>query len=207
MYENRFKKMKRYSNIGAFIANDLIKDGSTSQLDICPTPQQTILNLKHHKNLGINTEIFGESLLDAFVLGVISNTFKKEPCGGSVASFAIGNQETYELIDYNPALYIGETNYVNDISVFANNANVRVINSALEMDLSGQLADSVGLNIFSGVGGQVDFLGWSSLRDNGKPIICFFVVTYHVSVVFQQGAVLVIQSQYLWFECLFFFCF
>ena len=107
-------------------------------------------------------------------------------------------------------LYIGhgETNYVNDISVFANNAKVCVINKALEMNLSGQLADSVGLNVFSGVGAQVDFLGWSSLSETVNQLyVCFFVVTYRVSVVFQQGVALVIQLQYLWFECSFFFCF
>ena len=93
-----------------------------------------------------------------------ANAFKKDHCGRSVANFVIGNQEINEFIgdNYNSAVDIGETNYV--ISVMANNTNVYVINSAWEMDLSGQVVtDSVGLNIFSGVGGQVYFLRWSSL--------------------------------------------
>ena len=187
------KEMERYSKIGTFIANDLIKDGSTLQLGIGAIPQQTILNLTNHKNLGIHSEMFGESLLKLFKLGVISNACKKEHCGRSVASFVIGNQETYDFIDDNPSVYIGETNYVNDISVIANNPNVCAINSALEMDLSGQVvADSIGLNIFSGVGGQVDFLRGSSLSENGKPIICMTSTTsqHHSKIVpvLSQGA-------------------
>ena len=112
--------------------------------------------------------MFGESLLDLFKLGIIPNVFKKDHCDRSVASFviAIGRQEIYEFIggNYSSAVYIGATNYVNDISIMANNPNVYEFNIALEMDLSGQaVADSVGLNVFSGVGVQVDFLRWGSL--------------------------------------------
>ena len=161
------KEMKRYSEIGTSIANDLIKEGRTLQLGICTTSQLMVLNFKHHKKLCAHTEMFGESLLDLFKLDVISNVFKKEHCDRSAESFVIGNQETYEFIDNNPIIYIGKTN-VNDISVIANNINVSAIDSALEMDLSRQVVvNSIRLTIFSGV---------------GKHVICLVVVIYRVPV-------------------------
>ena len=181
-YKNRFKRNGTLFKNRYIYANDLIKDGNTLQLGIHTTPINNI-KLKYHKNLGIHAEMFGESLLDSLKLDVISNAFKKEYCGRSAASFVIVNQETYEFIGDNPAIGIGETNYAGNINVIAH--------SALEMDLSGQVvADSVGLNILSGIGEQGNFLRRSSSSENGKLIICFVALLHHVSACIHQSVCL-----------------
>jgi 4-hydroxybutyrate CoA-transferase len=163
--------------IGKNIAT-LVEDGATLQMGIGGIPGAVIQNLIHHKNLGIHTEMFTDAILPLVERGVINGKLKKKHPGKIVSSFAIGSRKLYDFIHDNPMVAMLDVAYVNDTSVIRKNNKVTAINSALEIDLTGQIcADSIGCNIFSGVGGQMDFIRGAALSEGGKPIIAMPSIT------------------------------
>jgi acyl-CoA hydrolase len=163
--------------IGKLIAG-LIEDRSTLQMGIGGIPDAVLRSLGHCKDLGIHTEMFSDGVIDLLEKGVITNAYKKKHPGKVVTSFAIGTDRLYHFIDDNPGFAFLEAEYVNDTRVIRSNPKVVAINSAIEIDLTGQVcADSIGTYQFSGVGGQMDFMRGASLSDDGKPIIAISSAT------------------------------
>ena len=157
--------------IGKHVAS-LIEDGATLQAGIGGIPGSVFGQLIGHKNLGIHTEMFTDAILPLVESGVINGSMKKVHPGKIVSGFAIGTKKLYDFIHDNPMVAMLDAGYVNDTSVIRKNKKVVAINSAIEVDLSGQVcADSLGCNIYSGVGGQMDFIRGASLSEGGKPII------------------------------------
>ena len=157
--------------IGSHIA-DMIEDGSTLQMGIGSIPNAVLSRLTHHKNLGIHTEMFSDGVIPLVESGVINNSKKKVHPGKIISGFVVGSQKIYDFIDDNPLVNMLDIAYVNDISVIRKNPKAVSINSAIEVDLTGQVcADSIGTKFFSGVGGQMDFIRGASLSSGGKPII------------------------------------
>ena len=150
----------------------LIEDGSTLQMGIGGIPDAVLSSLHNHKDLGIHTEMFSDGIIPLVEKGIITNRFKKKHRYKIVTSFAIGTKKLYDFIDDNPEVVFLEIDYVNDATIIRKNPKVVSINSAIEIDITGQVcADSIGTYQFSGVGGQVDFMRGSALSEGGKPII------------------------------------
>jgi acyl-CoA hydrolase len=159
--------------IGRNVAQ-LINDGDCLQMGIGAIPDAVLACLTDRKDLGVHTEMFSDGLLDLVDAGVITNRLKKTHPGKIVTGFAIGTQRLYDFVDNNPQVVFLDIEYVNDTSIIQRNDNVAAINSALQVDLSGQVcADSIGTSIYSGVGGQMDFIRGASLSKGGKAIITF----------------------------------
>lgn len=163
--------------IGAHVAS-LIADGATLQLGIGNIPDQVLKNLGGHKNLGLHTEMFSDGVVPLIEKGIIDNSKKKLNPGRSVTSFLTGTRRLYDFIDDNPSVVVMDIGYVNDPGVIRQNPAVTAINSALEIDLTGQVcADSIGTYQYSGIGGQMDFMQGASMSENGMPIIAMPSVT------------------------------
>lgn len=157
--------------IGKKVA-ELIEDRSTLQMGIGAIPDAVLQSLGHCKDLGIHTEMFSDGVIDLVKKGVVTNAYKKKHRGKVVTAFAIGTDKLYHFIDDNPSFAFLEADYVNDTRVIRSNPKVVAINSAIEIDLTGQVcADSIGTYQYSGVGGQMDFIRGASLSEGGKPII------------------------------------
>lgn len=157
--------------IGAHIAG-MIEDGSTLQMGIGSIPNAVLEKLGNHKHLGIHTEMFSDGVIPLVHSGVIDNSLKKVHPGKIVSGFAFGTQKLYDFIHDNPMVNMLDIAYVNDVSTIRKNKKVVAINSAIEVDLTGQVcADSIGTRFYSGVGGQMDFIRGASLSEGGKPII------------------------------------
>ncbi|HEY0678202.1 MAG TPA: acetyl-CoA hydrolase/transferase C-terminal domain-containing protein [Chitinophagaceae bacterium] len=152
--------------------SELIEDGATLQMGIGNIPDQVLKNLMNHKNLGIHTEMLSDGVIPLIEKGVINNRQKKLNIGRSVTGFMAGTKKLYEFVDDNPEIRVMDISYVNDTSVIRENPRATAINSAIEIDLTGQVcADSIGTLQYSGIGGQMDFIRGASLSENGKPII------------------------------------
>ena len=157
--------------IGHNIA-DLIEDGATLQMGIGEIPDAVLLFLKSKRHLGIHTEMFSDGVVELFENGVITNEAKTLHRGKIVASFVLGSQKTFDFIDNNPFCEFRPSDYVNDPFVIAQNDKMVAINSALAVDITGQVcADSIGRSIYSGFGGQVDFIRGAARSKGGKPVI------------------------------------
>jgi 4-hydroxybutyrate CoA-transferase len=157
--------------IGKHIA-ELVEDEATLQMGIGGIPNAALQFLENHKNLGVHTEMFSDGVLPLIEKGIINGQAKKIHRGKIVSSFAMGSQKLYDFMDDNPEVLMLDVGHVNDTTVIRKNKKVTAINSALEVDLTGQVcADSIGTDIFSGVGGQMDFIRGASLSEGGKPII------------------------------------
>ena len=157
--------------IGHNIA-DLIEDGATLQMGIGEIPDAVLLFLKSKRHLGIHTEMFSDGVVELFESGVITNEAKTLHRGKIVASFVLGSQKTFDFIDNNPFCEFRPSDYVNDPFVIAQNDKMVAINSALAVDITGQVcADSIGRSIYSGFGGQVDFIRGAARSKGGKPVI------------------------------------
>ncbi len=157
--------------IGANIAS-LIEDGATLQLGIGNIPDQVLKNLTGHKNLGIHTEMFSDGVIPLIEKGIINNSRKKLNIGKSVTSFINGTRRLFDFVDDNPEVLAMDISYVNDTSIIRQNPKATAINSAIEIDLTGQVcADSMGAYQYSGIGGQMDFIRGASLSEGGLPII------------------------------------
>lgn len=165
------------NQIGKHIAG-LIEDGSTIQLGIGSIPDATLSQMFHLKNLGVHTELLTDGVLKLIQKGVVNGSQKGIDKGKIVASFMMGSQEFYDFVDDNPFVELRECSYTNEVSVIRQNPKMISINSAIEVDLTGQVcADSIGTQIYSGVGGQVDFVRGASLSEGGKSIIALPSIT------------------------------
>jgi len=157
--------------IGKYVA-ELVEDRSTLQMGIGAIPDAVLESLTHCKDLGVHTEMFSNGVMDLMKRGIITNKYKKKHRGKTVTSFAIGSRDLYTFVDDNPQFAFLEAEYVNDGRIIRTNPKVVAINSAIEIDITGQVcADSIGTYQYSGVGGQMDFIRGASLSEGGKPII------------------------------------
>ncbi len=167
----------RERRIGAHCAG-LIEDGATLQLGIGAIPDAVLGCLHGHKDLGVHTEMCSNGIIDLMERGVINNRLKKKHPGRVVTTFAIGTRKLYDHIDDNPEFAFLDAQYVNDGHVIRSNPKVAAINSAIEIDLTGQVcSDSIGTLQYSGVGGQMDFMRGAALSEGGKPIIAMASTT------------------------------
>ncbi len=157
--------------IASLIA-ELIPDGATMQMGIGAIPDAVLSFLYHRKDLGVHTELFSDGVIDLVDAGVITNARKTLHPGKITAGFVIGTRRLYEFIHDNPIVELHRTEYVNDPFVIAQNDRQVAINSAIEVDLTGQVcADSIGPKLYSGVGGQLDFIYGASRSKDGVPVI------------------------------------
>jgi 4-hydroxybutyrate CoA-transferase len=157
--------------IAGFIA-DLIPDGATMQLGIGAIPDAVLKYLYNKKDLGVHSELFSDGVIDLVDAGVVTNSRRSIHTGKITAGFIIGTQRLYKWVDDNPLIEMHPTEYINDPFVVAQNDRMVAINSAIEVDLTGQVcADSIGPKLFSGVGGQLDFIYGASRSRGGVPII------------------------------------
>lgn len=151
---------------------ELIPDGATMQMGIGEIPDAVLLYLKDKKDLGVHTELFSDGVIELIEMGVLTNAAKTIHRGKCVAGFALGSQRLYDYMDNNPLFEFHPQDYVNDPFVIAQNNKQVALNSALEVDLTGQVcADSIGTQFYSGVGGQLDFIYGASRSPGGVPII------------------------------------
>lgn len=157
--------------IGKYIA-ELIEDGSTLQMGIGCIPDAVLQSLGGHKNLGVHTEMFSDGIIPLIENGIINNKFKKKHPGKVVSGFCLGSRTLYDYVDDNPMFAFLDIDYVNSVSVIKQNPKVVAINSAIEIDITGQVcSDSIGTHLYSGVGGQMDFIRGAALSEQGKPIL------------------------------------
>ncbi|MGQ9466236.1 MAG: acetyl-CoA hydrolase/transferase family protein [Anaerolineae bacterium] len=157
--------------IAQYIA-ELVPDGATMQMGIGEIPDAVLRFLRHKKDLGVHTELFSDGVIDLVETGVITNARKTLHPGKIIAGFMLGTRRLYEWANNNPIIELRRTEYVNDPFVIAQNYRQVAINSAIEVDLTGQVcADSIGPKLYSGVGGQLDFIYGASRSEGGVPII------------------------------------
>ncbi|HEX2908168.1 MAG TPA: acetyl-CoA hydrolase/transferase C-terminal domain-containing protein [Phototrophicaceae bacterium] len=157
--------------IANYIA-ELIPDGATLQTGIGGIPDAVLRRLTNHRDLGIHTELFSDGVMEMIERGVITNAAKNLHTGKVIAGFVLGTEKLYRYIDDNPIFEFHPTEYVNDPFIVSQNDRMISINSALEIDLTGQVcADSIGTKFYSGVGGQVDFVRGASRSKGGKSFI------------------------------------
>jgi acyl-CoA hydrolase len=157
--------------IGKLVAG-LVEDGSTLQMGIGAIPDCVLSHLGGHEDLGVHTEMFSDGLIHLVEKGVVTNARKKVEPGKIVTTFVLGTRKVYDFVHDNPFVAFRDVAMVNDTAVIRKNPKVVAINSALEIDLTGQVcADSIGTYQYSGIGGQMDFMRGASLSPGGKPII------------------------------------
>ncbi len=178
--------------IGKHVAA-LIDDGSTLQVGIGTIPDAVLKSLFSHKNLGMHTEMFSDGVIPLFEKDIINNTKKKIHPNKLVTAFAFGTRKVYDYVNDNAAIAFLDIDYVNDPHVIRRNPKVIAINSAVEVDLTGQIcADSIGTYQYSGIGGQMDFMRGAALSEGGKPIIAITSQTNkglsRIVPFLQQGA-------------------
>ena len=162
---------KEEEQIGKYIAG-LIEDGSTLQMGIGGVPDAVLAQLGNHKELGIHTEMFSDGLIPLIEKGVVTGEHKRVLPGKVTTCFAVGSKKLYDFVNDNPVMSFKESSFTNDTAIIRKNPKVVAINSAIELDITGQVcADSIGTYQYSGVGGQMDFIRGASLSPGGKPII------------------------------------
>ncbi len=165
------KDPEAVAKIAAFIA-ELIPDGATMQMGIGAIPDAVLKYLFDKKDLGIHTELFSDGVIDLVEAGVLTSARKTLHQGKIIAGFIIGTSRLYQWVDDNPLIELHRTEYINDPFIISQNDRMVAINSALEVDLTGQIcADSIGPKLYSGVGGQLDFIYGASRSNGGIPII------------------------------------
>ena len=190
--------------IGIHCAN-LIEDGATLQMGIGAIPNAVLAQLGNHKNLGIHTEMFADGVLPLVEKGIINGANKAIDKGKMVSTFLMGSQTCYDFIDDNPMVAMMDVGYTNNPFIIAKNPKVTAINSALQVDLTGQVcADSLGTKHYSGVGGQIDFIYGASMSEGGKAIIAMPAVTNKgvskIAPILTPGAGVVTTRQHIhWF--------
>ncbi len=183
----------------------LIEDGATLQMGIGAIPNAVLAQLGNHKNLGVHTEMFADGVLPLVEKGVINGALKNIDKGKMVSTFLMGSQKVYDFIDDNPGVLMMDVGYTNDPFIISKNDKVTAINSALQVDITGQVcADSLGRKFYSGVGGQVDFIYGASLSKGGKAIIAMPSITNKgvskISDALTEGAGVVTTRNHIhWF--------
>ena len=178
--------------IGKNVAS-LVEDGACLQMGIGGIPNAVLAELSNHKNLGVHSEMFSDGLLPLVESGVVNGKDKQIDKGKIVASFLMGSQKLYDFVDDNPMVAMMDVAHTNGIHVIRKNRKVTAINSALSIDLTGQVcADSIGTTFYSGVGGQIDFIRGAGHSEGGKPIIAMPSVTgkgiSKISATLMEGA-------------------
>jgi acetyl-CoA hydrolase len=169
--------LKIYDAIGKNTA-ELIEDGSTLQMGIGAIPDSVMKYLRDRKNLGIHTEMFSDGIVSLVEEGVINGEEKTIHPGKIIVGFVLGTKKVFKFIDNNPVIEFHPQEYVNDPFIIAQNKKMVAINSAIEIDITGQVcSDSIGTKIFSGIGGQVDFIRGAAHSEGGKPIIALPSIT------------------------------
>ena len=165
------------SKIGDYVAS-LIEDRSTLQMGIGSIPNAVLTRLTNHKDLGLHTEMFSDGVIDLILNGVINGNYKKINRGRALTTFLVGSKRLYDYVDDNPFVEMRASNYTNNTSYIKQNPKMVAINSAIEIDVTGQVcADSIGASMYSGVGGQMDFIRGASLSKGGKAIVALPSVT------------------------------
>jgi acetyl-CoA hydrolase len=165
------EELEVFDKIGSYIA-DLVEDGSTLQMGIGAIPDSVMKYLKNKKDLGIHTEMFSDGIIELVEQGIINGERKTLHPGKIIAGFVLGTRRVYDFIDNNPVIEFHPQEYVNDPFIIAKNNKMVAINSAIEVDLTGQVcSDSIGTKFYSGIGGQVDFIRGAARSEGGKPII------------------------------------
>jgi len=165
------------AKIGEYVAS-LIEDRSTLQMGIGSIPNAALAKLGNHKDLGLHTEMFSDGVIDLIENDVINCNFKGVNRGRALATFLVGSKRLYDFVDNNPFIEMRESSYVNDTAIIRQNPRMVAINSAIEVDVTGQVcADSIGAKMYSGVGGQMDFIRGASLSEGGKAIIALPSIT------------------------------
>lgn len=163
--------------IGGYCA-ELVDDGACLQLGIGGIPDAVLASLENHRDLGLHTEMFSDGVIPLVEKGVITGNRKTVHPGKIVAGFVMGTRRVYDFVDDNPFVAMLDIAYVNDTTMIRKNSRTTAINSAIEVDITGQVcADSIGTRHYSGVGGQMDFIRGASLSEQGKPIIALPSVT------------------------------
>lgn len=166
-----------YDTIGKNTA-ELIEDGSTLQMGIGAIPDSVMKYLRDRKNLGIHTEMFSDGIVNLVEEGIINGEEKTIHPGKIIVGFVLGTKKVFKFIDNNPVIEFHPQEYVNDPFIIAQNRKMVAINSAIQIDITGQVcADSIGTKIFSGIGGQVDFIRGAAHSEGGKPIIALPSIT------------------------------
>ena len=191
--------------VGAHLAA-LIPDGATLQLGIGALPNAVLQCLRHHKDLGVHTEMFSDGLIPLLQSGVVNNSRKSLLPGVTVSSFLFGSQGLYDFVDDNPAIIMREMSWVNDPKNIARNPKVVAINSAIEIDLTGQVcADSIGRRMYSGVGGQADFILGAAHSPGGFPIIAMTSRTHQgyskIAPTLRDGAGVTVTRAHVHWVC------
>lgn len=181
-----------YDKIGRNVA-ELVENGSILQLGIGVIPDLVLQHLSGHQHLGLHTEMFSDGVIPLLESGVIDNSTKRKHSGKTVTGFILGSRKVYDFVHDNPSVNALDIGYVNDASVIRQYSKMTSINSALEIDLTGQVcADSLGTYQFSGIGGQMDFIRGASLSEGGKPIIALPSLSSkgqsRISPILNQGA-------------------
>ncbi len=165
------KPNKIEQKIGDYIA-ELIDDGATLQMGIGSIPNAVLSKLTNHKNLGLHTEMFSDGVIDLILKDVINGNKKGINPGRAMATFLMGTKKLYDYVNDNPFVEMRTSDFVNDVAIIRQNPKMVAINSAIEIDVTGQVcADSIGTKLYSGVGGQMDFIRGASLSEGGKAII------------------------------------
>ena len=158
--------------------SELVEDGACMQMGIGGIPNAVLAELGNHKDLGVHSEMFSDGLLPLIESGVVNGKKKQIDVGKCVASFLMGSQELYDFIDDNPMIAMMDVKHTNSVPSIRQNHKVTAINSALAVDITGQVcADSIGIKHYSGVGGQIDFIRGAGYSEGGKPIIAMPSVT------------------------------
>jgi len=169
--------LKIYDTIGKYTA-ELIEDGSTLQMGIGAIPDSVMKYLRDRKNLGIHTEMFSDGIVSLVEEGIINGEEKTIHPGKIIVGFVLGTKRVFKFIDNNPVIEFHPQEYVNDPFIIAQNKKMVAINSAIEIDITGQVcAESIGTRIFSGIGGQVDFIRGAAHSEGGKRIIALPSIT------------------------------
>ena len=163
--------------IGEYVAG-LIEDRSTLQMGIGSIPNAVLTQLTNHKDLGLHTEMFSDGVIDLILNNVINGNYKKINRGRALSTFLMGSKRLYDYVNDNPFVEMRASNYTNNPAYIKQNPKMVAINSAIEVDVTGQVcADSIGSDMYSGVGGQMDFIRGASLSAGGKAIIALPSVT------------------------------
>ncbi len=178
--------------IGEHVAG-IIENGATLQMGIGAIPDAVLSCLGGHKDLGVHTEMFSDGIIPLVESGVVNNKMKTKDKDVMVAGFLMGSRKLYDFVDDNPLVRMLDIQYVNDTAVIRQQPKMTSINSAIEIDITGQVcADSIGTKMFSGVGGQMDFIRGASLSPGGKPIIALTSITKRneskITPYLRQGA-------------------
>jgi len=176
-YHEPVKPSEKEEKIGNYIA-ELIEDKSTLQMGIGNIPNAVLARLGNHKNLGLHTEMFSDGVIDLILKDVINGNYKGLNPGRAMTTFLMGSKRLFDYVDDNPYIEMKEADFVNNVGNIMQNPRMVAINSAIEIDVTGQVcADSIGSRMYSGVGGQMDFIRGASLSEGGKAIIALPSVT------------------------------